>query len=90
MINIGNEISEYISHKKDRVHPVRFKRVETGDLCQYFDGYKIQRINSVGKIYTYYIVCKCYSVDMYKSKWVEVDNVFKGVEFLRSEILILN
>lgn len=89
MIELNNYRQTYIQHQKERIKDIKFRRVGTNDDSQYFEGYINERKDSKGNVYRYFIVIKCYSVNMYKTKYIEVDNVFKGVEFQEHEIEVL-
>jgi len=68
---------------------INFRRLGQSAGSQYFEGKEIKRYDSRGKEYTYYIVDKVFILDKYRAGYIEVSNVFKGVEFLKSEIEIL-
>ena len=68
---------------------IKFRRPGQSEGSQYFEGKEIKRYNSRGNEYTYYIVDKVFIMDKYREGYIEVSNVFKGVEFLKSEIEIL-
>lgn len=68
---------------------IRFKRKESGSNGQYFEGEKVITKTTYGKQFVSYKVNKVFVMDKYREGYIEVNNNFKGVNFLPNEIKVL-
>ena len=68
---------------------IRFKRKESGSNHQYFEGEKVIKETTYGEQLVSYKVNKVFVVDEYRKGYIEVNNNFKGVNFLPNEIEVL-
>ena len=68
---------------------IKFKRKSSESNGQYFEGKRIVKKTSYGKKIVSYRVDKVFVIDKYREGYIEVQNNFKGVNFLPNEIEVL-